>query len=504
MKKNSPNTVTISCEEYENLLKAKADYDYLKSEFEKLKRLIFGAKSERFVSENTDSQLALPFGESLKKEQEVTETEEVSYSRKKKKKEKKGPVRAALPAHLTRREEIIEPSDKKDSDRKFGEYIIEILEYEPSKFYVRKIICPKYVRKDPETVIVADLPSQIIPRSNAGHGLITQLIISKFIDHLPVYRQLQMFKRQGVDLPQSTVNSWLLKALKALELLYETLIKELKKETYLQADETPVPVLTKDKPGSAHKGYFWAYSSPIIGLSAFCYNKGRGHEAPKNHLFDFSGTLQTDGYKVYDTFAETSEKGIVLAACWAHARRKFQDALSNDRKSAERAMVLIQELYAVEREVKNEFGTQDKDVFFKKRKEIRQKKSVPILNRLKEFLDEELYKQLPKSPVGKAVAYTLNLWKKLNVYTTDGRLEIDNNLIENKIRPVALGRKNYLFAGSHDAAQLAAMAYSFFASCKQNNVNPAEWLKDVFDRILDTTGKNLHTLLPNNWKNSKE
>jgi len=508
VKESKQNTVTIPKEEYEKLLKLESNYKFLQQEMEKLKKLIFGAKSERFVSANNDSQLHLPFGESQteadEKQDETPEIEEINYSRKKIKKEKKAPVRAALPSHLPRKEEIIEPLDKNDTDRKIGEDVTEILEYNPSEIYVRRIVRPKYARKNPETIVVADLPSQIIPRSNAGHSLIAQLIVSKFIDHLPIYRQLEIFKRQGIKLPQSTVNSWQLKALKALELLYDTLLKELKKETYLQADETPLPVLTKDKPGSTHKGYFWVYNSPLTGLVAFNYDKSRGQQAPKRHLLGFSGTLQCDGYVTYDTLAKSPEYEITLAACWAHARRKFQDALSNDKNSAGYAMSLIQELYRIERDIKETLDDDNKDVFFAKRKEIRQTESVPVLAKIKEFLDSELSKQLPKSLIGKAIAYTLNLWKKLNEYTIDGRIEIDNNLIENKIRPVALGRKNYMFAGSHEAAQLAAMAYSFFASCKQNDVNPYEWLKDIFDRILDCKGSELHQLLPNYWKKLKQ
>jgi len=508
VKENNQNTVTISKKEYERLLKLESNYEFLQQEMNKLKQLIFGAKSERFISENNENQLQLPFGESqiteAEGQNETVETEELSYSRKKKKKEKQLPVRAALPSHLPRKEEIIEPADKQTNDRKIGEDVTEILEYKPSEIYVRRIVRPKYARKNPETIIVANLPSQIIPRSNAGHSLINHLIISKFIDHLPIYRQLEMLKRQGVTLAQSTVNSWILKALKALEPLYEALLRKLKKETYLQGDETPIPVLTKDKPGAAHKGYFWVYNSPIKGLVAFCYDKGRGQNAPKSHLLEFSGVLQCDGYKAYDTLVKSSEHDITLAACWAHARRKFQDALSNDKKSAEYALSLIQELYAIEREVKETETSENKEVFFKRRKEVRLLKSLPVLDKIKEFLDVELNKQLPKSPMGKAVAYTLNLWKKLNVYTIDGRLEIDNNLIENKIRPVALGRKNYMFAGSHESAQLVAMAYSFFASCKQNDVNPNLWLKDILDRILDHKANKLHQLLPDLWKKSQQ
>ena len=257
---------------------------------------------------------------------------------------------------------------------------------------------------------------------------------------------------------------------------------------YLMADETPIPVQTKDKPGATHKGYHWVYYNPLAKQVLFDYQKSRGREGPDQLLKEYSGYLQTDGYTAYDNL--TNKANIRQLACWAHARRYFEKALDHDRIRSEYALAQIRALYALERTAREQ-GMNPEQV-----KQLRQQKALPVLQQFEQWLKEQIIQVLPASATGKAMAYTLRLWPRLMVYTEDGRLNIDNNLTENSIRPVALGRKNYLFAGSHDAAQKAAMMYSFFATCKINGIEPFNWLKETLTKIADYPANRLSELLP--------
>jgi hypothetical protein len=351
---------------------------------------------------------------------------------------------------------------------------------------------PKYILPNEAGIVIGQLPSLPIPRGNAGAGLLAHLIVSKFVDHLPFYRQVQMFKRQGVTLAESTINDWFRASCDLLEPLYECLKKTLLQGNYLMADETPIDVLTENKPGATHKGYHWVYYSPVEQLVLFDYRKGRGREGPEELLKGYRGALQADGYSGYEAFEK--QTGIILLACMAHARRKFDEALKNDKGRAEHVLALIQKLYQVERQAK------DDQLDYDQRKALRLEKSAPVLDELFAWMKENVTQTLPKSAIGIAIAYTLHLWPRLIRYMDDGRYEIDNNLIENSIRPVALGRKNYLFAGSHEGAQRAAMMYSFLGTCKINNIEPFQWLSTVLKRIPDHSIQRLEELLPQNLK----
>jgi transposase len=479
-------------EAYQDTIREQAkQIAYLKQELEQLKRMIFGQKRERFIPQD-DGQLAL-FQE-LQSVEVLKEEEEISYRRQKPEKEKNKAKRLLLPAHLPREEETIEPEEDIANTKKIGEEITEILEYNPGKLFVRRIVRPKYVKQlqdqlDP-VVLIGELPTLPIPKGNAGPGLLAHLLVSKFIDHLPFYRQVQQFKREGVEIAESTIGGWFTASCRLLEPLYNTLVKGLKQAAYLMADETPIPVLTNDKPGSTHKGYHWVYYDPLKKLVCFEYREGRGREGPKAFLKDFKGSLQTDGYAVYDDFG--NQQGVSLLACMAHARRKFEQAMDNDKANASFALSKIQELYALERKARECAYT------FDQRKELRQEQALPVLVELEKWLKDKINTTLPKSKIGEAMAYTIKLWPRLIRYSEDGRFEIDNNLIENSIRPVALGRKNYLFAGSHQGAMHAAMMYSFVGTCKLQGINPFLWLRKVLAIIPDHHANKLSELLPGN------
>ncbi len=480
----SSNNQVVSLKQYQEL---QAENLYLKQELAQLKRMIFGSKSERFIQQ-APGQLSLDLGVEQQAVQEA-ETEELTYTRKKSGGQKKeSPVRLPLPSHLHREDHIIEPNGDITGAKKIGEVITEILEYTPGKFYVEKYIRPKYALANEAGIVIGELPSFPIPKGNAGAGLLSHMAISKYQDHLPFYRQAKQFKRQNMIIAESTMNGWFAASCRLLEPLYEKLIEKIQQSNYLMADETPIPVLTKDKPGATHKGYHWVYYSLLNKLVCFDYRKGRGREGPEEFLQSFRGALQTDGYTAYNKFEK--QQGITLLACMAHARRKFEQAQDNDCERAEYALKKIQALYNIERDAR------EQELSFDQRKELREKESLPILSELENWMKNQLSDVLPKSSIGKAITYTLKLWKRLKRYTEDGSWEIDNNPVENSIRPVALGRKNYMFAGSHEGAMRAAMMYSFLGTCKINDVEPVAWLKDVLTRISDHSIQKLEELLP--------
>ncbi len=485
----APEMVTITREEYEKFLANDAKVAYLQLELEKLKRMIYGTKSERFIPSDP-SQLSMDLGHQVPAPVEP-QTEEITYTRNKADKAK-GHARMEISASIPRETIMIEPAEDVADGRKIGEKVTEVLDYTPGKLKVTRYVRPVYALPNSQGIVIGNLPSLPIPRGNAGAGLLAHLIISKFVDHLPFYRQVQMFKRQGVTLAESTVNDWFRSGCDLLEPLYDCLKKKLLQGSYLMADETPISVLTEDKPGATHKGYHWVYYDPVQKMVLFDYRKGRGREGPEELLKEYQGALQADGYSAYESFEQ--KPNITLLACMAHARRKFDEALKNDKVRAEHALKLIQQLYAIERQAREE------QMDFDRRKALRQEKSAPILQELHTWLKENITQVLPKSAIGIAIAYTLHLWPRLVRYLEDGRYEIDNNLIENSIRPVALGRKNYLFAGSHEGAQRAAIMYSFLGTCKINNIEQFEWLSTVLKRIPDHSIQRLEELLPGNLK----
>lgn len=492
-------------EAYDTLSKAHQklafDYQYLQQQLSELKRLVFGSKSERFVA-TENGQLDLFVKESAIATKSDSDSIEITYKREQHIKPKQQPVRAALAAHLPRVEEIIEPEAIPIGAKKIGEEITEVLEYNPSSIFVRKIIRPKYVLPEQQGIVIGSLPSLPIPKGNAGAGLLSQILVNKFCYHLPFYRQQQIFKSQGVVLSEATICGWFNATTRLLVPLYDCLQKELLKSNYLQIDESPIGVQdthksaakSKRKKGKLHMGYHWVHHAPIEGLVLFKYDPSRSKKVPETMLQEYNGTIQTDGYSGYLNL--TIKGSIRLLACMAHARRYFEKALDNDASRASYVLEQIQKLYAIERK------SRERSINSETRLRYRKLYAIPILTTLGVWLQQQTFQVLPKSAIGKAISYTLKLWTKLVAYTSDGIYEIDNNRIENTIRVLALGRKNYLFSGSHKAAQKAAMLYSFFATCKINNVDPYTWLKDVLDRISEHKANKLTELLPNNWTNS--
>ena len=459
------------------------------------KRLIFGAKRERFVA--SANQMTLPLFEDAqrKKKAETEHNERIEYTRRKAA-ARKHPGRVSLPDHLPVEVVNVEPEADLSGMQRIGELVTDKLEIIPAKAYIKRYIRGKYVVKgNPDAgVLVAELPDQVADKSIAGPSVMAQVIVDKYADHLPLYRQQQRFKRYDIPVAATTLGNWVQTAGDRLDILYQHYVAHTKSRGYLQVDETPIPVLESDKKGSTHQGYYWVYYSPLTRSVLFDYQPGRGRDGPSEMLNTFTGYMQTDGYAVYDLYGQRPD--ITHLGCWAHARRYFERALDTDRQQAGYAMELIQQLYAIERYARQESMTPAE------RRDLRQKQSIPILDELGEWISRVGPQTEPKSALGKAMYYAAAHWEKLNVYVQDGSLEIDNNLVENQIRPTVLGKKNYLFAGSHKAAQRAAMFYTLIGNCKLHGVNPAEWLEHVLRNIMNTKYNDVPALYPQNYKST--
>ncbi len=454
-----------------------------------LQKLVFGPRSDRFkvAGEVPSNQLALGVSTDPIAQAEVKKITIKEHDRVKVKLDaKKHPGRTPLPSSLRREEIIIEPQEDVTGLTRLEDEVTEVLEVKAAEFYVKRYVRRKYVRRESEGIAIGSLPARAIEKGMVGASVLAMLLVGKFVDHLPVYRQIAIFKRSGINLHYNTVLDWTNAGLDLLTPLYELLKRKILSCIYLQADETGIKVLDSEKKGSSHQGYLWAYRDVEHNLVLFEYQRGRNKEAPAKMLKDFKGYLQTDGYAAYDQF--NAHEGITTLCCMAHARRYFVEAESNDKERSAYALMAFQDIYDQEREMK--------DASIEQRTKLRQEVIAPKLEALHEWMIREYPSVTPASPIGKALSYCLKRWNELTVFTTDGRLEIDNNRIENQIRPVALGRKNFLFAGSHESAQRIAMIYSLLANCKVNEIEPMSWLINVLEELPNRSVNQIEDLLP--------
>lgn len=454
-----------------------------------LQKMVFGPRNERFklTAEVAANQLSLGVSTEAIAEVKVEKTPVKDHDRSKVKLEaKKHPGRNPLPSSLRREEIIIEPTEDVSNCVRLEDEITEVLEVKAAEFYVKRYVRRKYVRQESEGIAIGKLPNRAIEKGIPGASVLAMLIIGKFVDHLPIYRQIAIFKRAGIVLHYNTVLDWTNNGLEILEPIYDHLRRKILASHYLQADETGMKVLDSEKNGSTHQGYLWAYRDVNHNLVLFEYQRGRNKEGPAKMLKDFKGYLQTDGYAAYDQFY--LRDGVTMLHCMAHARRYFKEAEDNDKERSSYALKVFQEVYEIER--------QSKDLSNEERRNIRQESILPKLNDFLGWMTEQYRLVTPKSPIGKALEYSLKRWKELTLFTSDGQLEIDNNRIENEIRPIALGRKNYLFAGSHESAQRIAMVYSLLATCKANEIDPMKWLTQVLEELPNRNVNDIEDLIP--------
>jgi transposase len=404
--------------------------------------------------------------------------------------------RQALPRHL-KRERIVHDLAEEEKHcatcqqelRPIGEESSERYEYVPAQLTVIEDVCKKYACAC--TVKTATKPPQPIEKSTAGASLLAQVIVAKTADHLPLHRQEKIFERHGVDISRKTMCGWLAQCAHLLKPLYGSLKEVLFQSKVIGTDDTSVKVLDVKLP-FARIGRIWPYygdqNHPVI---LYDYTATRGRAGPEEFLKGYRGYLQADAYGGYDAFFKDPARGLIEVGCWSHARRYFHKALDSDQPRMGPALLLIAQLYRVEKQAR---GWTPED-----RLRLRQLESRPILDKLHDYLLEIEAEVLPKSPEGRAVRYTLKNWTALTRYCDDGDLEIDNNATERAIRSVAVGRHNWVFFGSDDGGKTAAVLRSFVASCQRVGVDPFAWLRDVLTRLADHPINRLAELLPHNW-----
>jgi len=475
---------------YEELL---LENEKLRAELVYFKRMIFSQKRERFVPIRNDEQMVIAEVAQLEKAEPERRVETISYTRRKPATSQPVPhSRQTLPATLPRKEIVILPKQDVTGLKKIRDEITEVLEYKPGTFFVKKYIRPLYALPEDEGVLIGELPSRPIDKGIAGPGLLAEILINKYIDHLPLYRQRKRFKRQDIDIPLSTMSGWVQACAELLRPLYELYKEQVLNSSYIMADETTIRVLDREKKGSTHLGYYWVYYSPPTRQVFFDYRDGRSRAGPLDILRLFQGYLQSDGYAGYEAIVQGP--GVIPLACMAHARRNFFEVQPDDSPHRLWMLEKIQTLYEIEQRAREGHLTPED------RYHLRQSESLPILDAIKKWLHENSTQVLPKSKLSQAIGYMLNRWDRLCRYVSDGLLEIDNNLVENAIRPIALGRKNYLFAGSHDGAQRAAIIYTLVANGGLAKKETFAYLSDVLNRISDHPYNRLSELLACNWQ----
>jgi len=416
----------------------------------------------------------------------------------------RGERKPRLPDDLPVSEElIIDPEAVKaepQAYRQMGEEITEQLDYTPAQFSKRRIIRRKYVKRAElhQAPIIAQLDT-LAERSLAAPGLLAHIIVSKYCDHLPLYRQEQMYRlRHRIELPRQSMARWLTLAAQWLTPLYERIHTGVMAGGYVQVDETMIEYLQPGH-GETKQGYLWTLKQPE-GDAVFVWRTSRSAQCLHNIIpADFTGVIGCDGYQAYQTHAAQSHGRLRLAACWAHVRRKFDEAKEASPRQAATVLLLIQRLYQIEKHLRT------KRMSPKLRQIIRQQQSHLIVQRIGALLRrwKAQHTFLPQSLMGKAIAYTLTLWSHLQVYLEDGRAQIDNNQVENAIRPTAVGKKNWLFIGEANAGETSAILFTLIEACRSRKIDPWEYLRDVLARLPTMTNHQLDEAMPDAWLNAR-
>lgn len=450
-----------------------------KEENAELRRLIFSSTRERFISNHISTNQIALFD--IEKNVEPLAKPIAKTIKSSNHKAKIKTPRRKLPSGLKRVTHNINPEGlEMKSLVCIGKDETEVLAIKPASLYVIKYVRPKYVDPKDESrgVMQARIPARIIERGMVDESLLADLVVEKIQFHTPVFRYAKKLKQAGIMwLSDSQLRKWFAKAAEALMPMNHLLLNDLLSQPYIQVDETRMPVLSKLKPGASHRGYMWAICSPQTKAYAFHYDPSRSTDAASNATQNYNGILQVDGYAAYETLRKRT--GATLAHCMAHARRKFIEAYNGSPPKDHPYLTKCQLLYLIESQARKQNLSVDE------RLELRKELAIPILKEMKVWLDKQAQDGtlLPKSKLAKAIGYSLKRWKGLCLYTTDGRIEIDNNLVENSIRPIALGRKNYLFAGSHQAAQNLACLYSIIGTCQINKLNSKAYIEWLLKKI---------------------
>jgi transposase len=469
--------------------------EHFKLVIEKLRRMIFGAKSEKVIVQVEQFELQL---EDAETEQAAAEEKFEAPAAEAKPQPQSRPSCKPLPAHLPREVVTHMPEQNCCPDcggqlRNFGEDVAEMLEYIPANFKVIRHVRPKFACRQCERVVEAPAPSRTIERGLAGPGLLAHVLIAKYADHCPLYRQSEIYAREGVDLDRSTLAGWVGASSELLAPLVEALRKHVLSARKIHADDTPVPVLAPGN-GKTKTGRLWTYvrDERTAGESTapavwFAYSPDRKGEHPRLHLKNFKGALQADAYAGFHHLY--GDGAIYEVACWAHVRRKFHDIhVVHASPITAEAIARIGALYGIEEEVRGKPA--------ELRREVRQARAKPLLDDLRSWMEISLRQLSTKSETAGAIRYTLAHWRALTRYVDDGLLEIDNSAAERALRAVALGRKNYLFCGSNSGGERAAAIYSLVGTANLNDLDPELYLRTVLAQIAEFPVNRIDELLP--------
>jgi transposase len=492
--------------QHEQLLSHRSEIEHLKLLIAKLRRMQFGRKSEKLDRQIEQLELKLEELESAKaarvSESAILSPVQPSSTPSAASK----PARQALPEHLPREIKTYAPKEEACTEcggrlRRLGEDVSEVLEYVPARFKVIRQVRPKLSCATCERIVQAPAPSRPIERGLAGPGLLAHVLVAKYCDHQPLYRQAEMYAREGVELERSTLADWVGGTSRLLKPLVEALRRHVMSAHKLHADDTPVPVLAPGN-GKTKTGRLWTYvrddrpaGDRIPAAVWFAYSPDRRGEHPRQHLRPFCGTLQADAYAGFHHLYDGGH--IQEAACWAHVRRKFYELqVAHASPLAAEALKRIAELYAIEGEIRGRPPDE--------RLAQRSSRARPLLDSFHQWLETTLTAVSRKSEIAAAIRYALGRWRALLRYSEDGHIEIDNNAAERALRAVALGRKNYLFAGSDSGGERAATIYSLIGTAKLNGVDPEAYLRKVLGSIADHPISRIAELLPWNLRATTE
>lgn len=478
------------------LVQSRRENELLRQKIDLLVRRVFGASSEQL--DRSQLELLLQLSATPTEPSAVTPPKnEVKVQPRK--------VRAPrLPEHLPVVEEVIEPEPVKTAPEQWrciGQEVSEQLDYEPARFLRRRTIRKKYVHRTEldQAPVIAPLPERLLDRSLPAAGLLAHILVSKYCDHLPLYRQEQIYaQRHQVPLPRQTLARWVALAADWLQPIYEQIRTGVMAGGYVQVDETPIDYLEPGH-GRTKQGYLWTGSRPG-GDVFFHWETSRATACLDNLIpLNFTGTIQCDGYAAYRAFANRRGQAIALAGCWAHVRRKFHEAAESAPRLAGWWLNQIQQLYRVEAKLRQHYAGPSL------RAAVRASESRPVVKRIERALLKlkASKRQLPQSLLGTAMDYALGQWRTLEIYLADGRVEIDNNLVENAIRPTAIGKKNWLFVGEADAGQRSAIIYTVIETCRRQGLNPYQYLREVLSRLPNMTNHQIPEVIPAAWRKTQ-
>lgn len=474
-------------------------------------QLIWGKKSEKHIQTLAEAdlntlQVEIPFGDQpqiettvIKKAEETASADLVAVAEPQQRYQRrlKPCGRKKLSANLPREYVEILPENYHQEMVRIDAEVTEELDYRPGSFFVRVISRPRFADPGTKGVAIAPMPQRPVHKGIAAAGLLAWVLVSRFCDHLPYYRQVKILNRYGEDIVNtSTMGRWVKESINLLAIIYSRMKEHVLESDYLMADETTIKVLDPHKESGKRQGYIWGYLAPLVKLVVMDYAEGRAADYPEKFIGDYSGTFQTDAYGGYDKLLK-DRNGIVQAGCWVHTRRNFFKALSGDKKRGTEALEMIGALYGVESSARRK-GANEGELL-----RMRREFSLPILTELKEWAEKQLMELNHKAAIAEACRYMLKRWDKLMHYTTDGRMLPDTNLLEGRFRGPAVGRRNWLFAGNHQSAERTAIIYSIVESCALNNIDPFSYLKDVLTRLpylIFAPKEKIDELLPNNWK----